>query len=70
MGQAFVRIEWDMCTRLKVALVIHQGNVTGSPQYHVMVGVVPGVPDGHIVEHTTVRTKYIVRPGPHLLANM
>ena len=36
------------------------------PQYHVVVGVVPGIPDGHILEQTMVRPKEVVRTGPHL----
>ena len=33
-----------------------------------MVYVVPGVPDGHILKHTSVRPKDVVRLRPHILA--
>ena len=48
--------------------MLTQGNVEESPQDHVMVGVVPGVPDKQIMEQTALLTKDVVRTGHHLLA--
>ena len=48
--------------------MIPQGHAGESPQDNVVVGVVPGVPYRHILEQTTVRPKYVVHMGPHLLA--
>ena len=39
-----------------------------APQDQVVVRVVPGIPDIDILEQTEVCTKYVIRPGSHLLA--
>ena len=50
--------------------MLHQRHVVEESQYHAMVGVVPRVSDGHILEQTIIRPTDVVRPGPHLLAAM
>ena len=42
-----------------------QGGSTQAPHNHEMVGVVPSVPDGHVLEDLTVKPQDVVRPGPH-----
>ena len=61
-------IGWELCARPKVGLVLPQDHSAEVPQDHVVVGVVPRVPDGHILEQMTVHPKDVVHPGPHLLA--
>ena len=69
LGWTLGVIEWETRARHEVALVIPQGRSVEAPQYHLVVGVVSGVPDGHILEQMIVRPKDIVHPGPHLLAS-
>ena len=42
-------IEWYPHAPTKVALVLPQGHAVEATQDHVVVGVIPGVPDGHIL---------------------
>ena len=60
-------IEWELRVGPKVALVLPQGYPVEATQDHVMIGVMSGVPYGHIMEQTTVRLKDVVCPVPHLL---
>ena len=60
-------VEWDQCAQPEVALMLHMCNTAEAPQEKVMVCVVPGVPDGHILGHTAVHTNDVVHPGPHFL---
>ena len=67
MGQTIGGIEWEPRSRTEEGLVLPQGHAAEEPQDQVVVGVVPGVLDGHILEQTTVHPKDVVHPGPHLL---
>ena len=68
MGRSLGVTEWYPHAQPEVVLVLPQGHTTESPQDHVMVGVVTGVPDGHILKHTAVYPKDVVYPGPRLLS--
>ena len=70
MGWPIWGLEWETRVIPKVALVLPQGHNAEAPQDQVVVGVVTGVPDVYILEHTTVCTKDVVHTGPHLLATM
>ena len=70
MGWLLGWVEWEPCARPKVVFIIPKGHYTEAPQDQVVVGVVPGVLDGHILEHTSVGPNDLVRPGPHLLSMM
>ena len=48
--------------------MIPLGRAVEATHNQVMVCVVPGVLDGHILEKTAVRSNYVVRLGPHLMA--
>ena len=48
-------IEWDPRAQPKIVLMIPQGHIAETLQDHLMVSVVPGFTEGHILEHTTVR---------------
>ena len=61
-------IKWELRARPKVELVLHQVHNVDATQDQVVIGVIPGIPDRHSLEQTTVRTKDVFRPGPHLLA--
>ena len=52
----------------KVALVIPPGSAVEAPHDHIVVGVLPGVPDGNVPEHTVVCPDNIIRPGTHILS--
>ena len=47
--------------------MIPQGHSAEAIQDNVILGVVSGVPYGHILEQTIGCTKDLVRPVPHLL---
>ena len=47
--------------------MLYQDHAAEAPQDHVKVGIVLGVPDGHILEQTMVYPKDLVRPVPHIL---
>ena len=49
-------------------MILPQVHAEKAAHDHVMVCVVPEVPDGHILEQTIVHPTDVVRPGPHLLA--
>ena len=51
----------------KVALILPVDFSAEEPQDQVIVYIVPGVPDCDILEYVVVRSKDLVRPGPHLL---
>ena len=42
-------VDWYPRARPQAALLLPHGHATEATQYHVMVGVFPGVPDGHIL---------------------
>ena len=68
MGRLLGGIKWEPRAQPKVVLVIPWVHVTEAPHDHVVVGVMYGVPDGHIFKYMTVSTKYAIRQGPHILA--
>ena len=49
MGRALREVEWYLHAQPQVALLFHHGHAPEAPQDHVVVGVLPGVPDGHIL---------------------
>ena len=67
MGWTLSWVEWDPRAQPEVALILPHGHTTESTQDQVVVSVVPGVMDGHILEHIVFCPKYVVCPGPHLL---
>ena len=67
MGWPIWGLEWETRVIPKVALVLPQGHNAEAPRDQVVVGVVPVVPDGHILEQMEVHPKDVVRMGPHLL---
>ena len=50
MGQLLGGIEWILRALPEVVLVLPQRHAAEAPQEHVVVGVVPGVLGGHILE--------------------
>ena len=70
MIQALGGINWELRARPKLALMLPQSHTVEATQDHVVVGIVTGVPNIHIMEKMAVRTKDKVRPGSHLLAKM
>ena len=67
-GVAAWGIEWEPRVRPKVALVLPQGHAAEATRDQVVVGVVPGVLDGHILEQTTLHPKDVVHPEPYLIS--
>ena len=49
MGKTLWGIEREPRAQPNVALVLHNGHAVEALQDHVIVDVVPGVPDGHIL---------------------
>ena len=47
--------------------MLHLGGGLKAPQYHVVICVVPKVPDEYITEQTVVYPEDVVHPGLHLL---
>ena len=50
----------------EVMLVFPRGGDMQTPQYHVVVGVVPRVPDSHVLKYLSIGPQNIVHPVPHL----
>ena len=46
--------------------MLPQDHAAEAPKEQVVVQVMPGVPEGEILEQTAVCTKDVVRLGPHL----
>ena len=67
-GRPLGGVEREPSARTKVVLMLPLGYATEAPQDQVVVYIVPGVPDGDILEQTAVRPQNVVHPGPHLLA--
>ena len=51
---------------LEVVLVFSCRGALQTPHDHVVVGVVPRVPDGHVLKYLDIKPQNIVRLGPHL----
>ena len=61
-------VYWEMHAQPEVALMLPRGHSMEAIQYHVVVGFVPGVTDGHIMEQTVFHPQDVIHPGPHVLA--
>ena len=57
----------DLHARPEVELVLPLGCATEAPQDQLVVRILPGVPEGNILEQAVVYPKDEIRPGPHLL---
>ena len=49
----------------KVELILPMGGTVEATQDHIIIHVVPGVPDGYVTEQKAVCTKNAIRTGPH-----
>ena len=67
MGWTLEGIEFEPRAKTNIALVLPQDYAAEAPHDYGMVYVVPGVPDGQIMDHMMVCPKDVVHTRPHLL---
>ena len=56
-------MEGELRAPPEVICRLPQGSAEEAPKYQIVIGVVPGVPDGHVSEETIVCTKDVVCQG-------